>query len=819
MAFLGEFDLEICHVPGKENKIADTLSRNNVKNRFVKKEDKIKRIAVLKKPDDVTETAQWVELIANAQRADEQLRYEINESPEDLPEREGISRIRLTKGERVVVPEAVKWELVKRIHNYLLHFGTDKVTDYVNRYFMVNNVERVVRDVVASCDTCQSTKYYTRPTRGVEYYDLPEKPCQTVSVDLFGPLPQSPRGNKYILVAMDQFSKLTKLYPIKNQKLDSIKDCLQLGYFSEIGIPDEILTDNGGQFITDRWQEFAIQMGFSVRKTSPYNPQSNPVERVMRELGRIIRAYAHERQTRWDTIIVRAENTINSTTHRSTGYRPVDLHEDMEGRLPIDPRLEPIQEYEEEMEKKIEEKIEIAKETLQRRARQRKIQTDKHGEAKEYQPGDKIWVKLHRRSDANRRLTRKIHLVYDGPYSIQKEVRKNAYLVQDEHGNVLGIYNSRQIKPHREAKWKPRAEINMIEIQENDVSTINDRMIKNFIDKMMKNHVRDTSKVNVSKQISEDTEEVEPRIRSQNKKKSSTSKEKGGEENLNQNKKKRILSREESEKTRKQSEGDTSREESDEMQGNPVDGENLKKKKKLAKDKTESDVLIWGEPIRTSTSLNPSTNGEEEDQPILKNRRSRISEKGMRHVKRLMNLISGRKGLPFLMGTVERLQTKIIMDTRGKFNVITRATVDQIEEKVRKLTCTKNSNNIPAYLKREKQITFKTVMVETQLFGRQISVEAMILDSEEKCLVLGRKSRKKLGKKIGESLDDGYQLKRSTEHLSLETLERLRKEEYDKRKSAAILSTSKRQKVHKSANNSIDDKKSKVHKSANNYQR
>ncbi|CAL1682483.1 unnamed protein product [Lasius platythorax] len=336
---------------------------------------------------------------------------------------------------------------------------------------------------------------------------------------------------------------------------------------------------------------------------------------------------------------------------------------------------------------------------------------------------------------------------------------------------------------------------------------------------MMKNHVRDTSKVNVSKQISEDTEEVEPRIRSQNKKKSSTSKEKGGEENLNQNKKKRILSREESEKTRKQSEGDTSREESDEMQGNPVDGENLKKKKKLAKDKTESDVLIWGEPIRTSTSLNPSTNGEEEDQPILKNRRSRISEKGMRHVKRLMNLISGRKGLPFLMGTVERLQTKIIMDTRGKFNVITRATVDQIEEKVRKLTCTKNSNNIPAYLKREKQITFKTVMVETQLFGRQISVEAMILDSEKKCLVLGRKSRKKLGKKIGESLDDGYQLKRSTEHLSLETLERLRKEEYDKRKSAAILSTSKRQKVHKSANNSIDDKKSKVHKSANNYQR
>lgn len=96
----------------------------------------------------------------------------------------------------------------------------------------------------------------------------------------------------------------------------------------------------------------------------------------------------------------------------------------MKGKLPIDPRLKPIEEYEEEMGKKIEEKIETAKETLKKRAQQRKIQTDKHGEAKGYQPGDKVWVKLHRRSDANRRLTRKIHLVYNGPYSIQKEEKR-----------------------------------------------------------------------------------------------------------------------------------------------------------------------------------------------------------------------------------------------------------------------------------------------------------------------------------------------------------------------------------------------------------
>ncbi|KMQ93589.1 retrotransposable element tf2 protein type 3 [Lasius niger] len=168
-------------------------------------------------------------------------------------------------------------------------------------------------------------------------------------------------------------------------------DTLQLEYFSEYGVPSEILTDNGGQFITNRWREFAADIKFSVRKTSPYSPQSNPVERVMRKLGRIIRVYAHERQTRWDKIVDRAERTINATAHRSTGFRPVELHPGVEEPLKIDPRLRPIEEEEngnEEVE--LERKIEEAAETLRKRAQQRKKQTDKHGEADTYQPGDKI---------------------------------------------------------------------------------------------------------------------------------------------------------------------------------------------------------------------------------------------------------------------------------------------------------------------------------------------------------------------------------------------------------------------------------------------
>lgn len=118
-----------------------------------------------------------------------------------------------------------------------------------------------------------------------------------------------------------------------------------------------------------------------MRHTSPYNPQSNPVERVMRELGRIIRAYAHERQTRWARIIPRAERIINITKHRSTGQKPVELHEQLTLPRYIEPNLIPRRVNN---NKSLEEKIEHARRALQTRLEIRKKQANKKGVAPEF---------------------------------------------------------------------------------------------------------------------------------------------------------------------------------------------------------------------------------------------------------------------------------------------------------------------------------------------------------------------------------------------------------------------------------------------------
>lgn len=86
-----------------------------------------------------------------------------------------------------------------------------------------------------------------------------------MSLDIFGPFPKTRAGFKHILVLMDQFSKLTKLYPITNQKVETITETIENRYFTEVQLRETILTDNGGQFASNKWIEFAEQIGFAIK--------------------------------------------------------------------------------------------------------------------------------------------------------------------------------------------------------------------------------------------------------------------------------------------------------------------------------------------------------------------------------------------------------------------------------------------------------------------------------------------------------------------------------------------------------------------------
>lgn len=484
MELFNRFDLRLEHVAGANNQIADQLSRQptvpHVKNSGdsnTSEESLEKELAAIQlQPEEEGNLADWAPWILQAQRNDPITR----QLPVDYP-RSYTLRYRLVRKydqeeetDRVCIPQTIAWEFIRRVHLFLLHFGTDKVAHFVRSYFVVGNLERIVRDVVASCNECLSSKYYTRPTVGDQYFDQPQETGLVTSVDLFGPRPRSHDGNKYVLVLTDLFSKHTALCPLKNQKVETIIDAIERRYIPRRGyVPQTFLTDRGGQFLIAKWKLFAERVGTTLRKTSPYNPQANPVERVMRELGRVLRNYAWEDHESWDLVIPRLETVINHLAHSSTGFPPVALELDYKWYSPgkgvhIDPRerfqlpaqLLPLHQVpfrrrvapDPETSQSRERATTQSRITLNKSAQKRKQQANKRGIAHNFELGDKVWRRTQKRSDALHRKNRKLFPVYEGPLTVIGSPHPNAHELQWLDGRYAGISNLRQLRPHREAR-------------------------------------------------------------------------------------------------------------------------------------------------------------------------------------------------------------------------------------------------------------------------------------------------------------------------------------------------------------------------------
>lgn len=77
-------------------------------------------------------------------------------------------------------------------------------------------------------------------------------------------------------------------------------------------------------------------------------------------------------------------------------------------------------------------------------------QSNKKEVAPEYKIGSKVWMRIHRQSKKDKRQTKKILMLYDGPYVIKEIIKPNVYLIADQESEVVGVYNNRQIRPHRE---------------------------------------------------------------------------------------------------------------------------------------------------------------------------------------------------------------------------------------------------------------------------------------------------------------------------------------------------------------------------------
>lgn len=349
-----------------------------------------------------------------------------------------------TAAYKACVPLIVLHKLIVSYHVTLGHCGPKKCFEALRDTFYFPNMRRVVSRVLAPCILCQRSKVTNKNYCGMMQNILPTAPGQLIAVDLYGPLPRTRGSFCHIFVMLDVFTKYVKLYPLRVPKTSIILRHVA-DYVTTVGKPLKILADHGSQFCSHQWYDTLKSQGIQPGHSSIRHPQSNPSERVMRELGRVFRTFCHNKHTTWIDLVPKINVWFNLVTHDATGFTPLELQfgtkpkHELAALLKLPPNVVVTSQ---------EVKVGLANERLQSRAKARKEAHDAHKTFTTYNIGDKVWLKALHLSNAIQKEIKKFFLLYDGPFVVNKLVGNNAYeLVSPVDGTLRGTFNVIHLKP------------------------------------------------------------------------------------------------------------------------------------------------------------------------------------------------------------------------------------------------------------------------------------------------------------------------------------------------------------------------------------
>ena len=231
------------------------------------------------------------------------------------------------------------------------------------------------------------------------------KPNEAISLDLYGPLPMTNTGKKYVVVMIDQFSRKVSLSATEDRTAKSTIKATRKMIKKHFISCEYIITDNAKEFKSKECQSLATEFNLVERTISPYNPESNMAERVMKDLGRIMRSYTYFNHRKWDSYLTRIEKTMNSTWHSAIQEVPYNITNDEKIKIPCGlganlPRVD--------VNKKIEKIRKVNEETIRKKLeKQRKHKKPR----KPFELGEMVLMKTTRLSDKYKGKTKKLYFL------------------------------------------------------------------------------------------------------------------------------------------------------------------------------------------------------------------------------------------------------------------------------------------------------------------------------------------------------------------------------------------------------------------------
>ena len=269
LAFISEYTTEVKHISGKNNTVADALSRPAIS-------------ALLQTLPDVDYAA-----FSLAQETDPQWPVLLKSSlkMEKFSVAPGVMLWcdTSTKKPRPFVPQKWRRIIFDSLHT-LSHPSVRTTKRMISERFVWQGLNLDVTTWARACMDCQSSKTHRHIQSPLGSYSKSVKRFDHIHVDIVGPLPFS-KGYKYVFTIIDRFTRWPEAIPMVDMSAASCAQALLQGWFSRFGIPSIMTSDRGTQFTSEIWSIISQRLGIRLHHTTAYHPQANGmVERFHRQL-------------------------------------------------------------------------------------------------------------------------------------------------------------------------------------------------------------------------------------------------------------------------------------------------------------------------------------------------------------------------------------------------------------------------------------------------------------------------------------------------------------------------------------------------------
>lgn len=437
--FLQAYPFLIKHKSGKQNSVADALSRRHVL--LTNLQTKVVGFETIKElyQDDPDFNIVW-------------------ESTKDQPfqryhRHEGF----LFKDNVLCIPrcslrEAIIWES----HDGGLsgHFGRDKTVSLIKENFHWPKLERDVIRHIQRCRICHLAKSKSQNTGLYLPLPVPAAPWEDISMNFVLGLPRTQRQKDSVMVVVDRFSKMAHFVPC--QKTNDVVHIADL-YFREVvrlhGIPKTITSDRDVKFLSHFWRTLWKKMGTKLQFSSASHPQTDgQTEAINRLLGNLLRSFVGKNLRQWDQILAQVEFAYNNSINQATGKCPFEVVYGARPLTPLDlvPSTDKSQ-FSADADKRVKEIKQLHEQVRARIEKQNtkyKAQRDKHRKQQVFKEGDLVWIHL-RKERFPKQPNAKLSPRADGPFRVVQKINDNVYKIElpGSYG-VSATFNVADLSPY-----------------------------------------------------------------------------------------------------------------------------------------------------------------------------------------------------------------------------------------------------------------------------------------------------------------------------------------------------------------------------------